>query len=192
MYGDAVGDVAGADHVVGDRNRGRADLTHAFDDQIIDYIRHDRIEAGGRLVEKHNFRIGGDRTRQCYRLLHSAGKFGRAQQRDFWPEPDGCELGERDLSGRRPLHAASSNQTERDILPYAERIEQGAALKQHAEFLHQLFTGAARQPDRLGAVDADRARFGLQQAEDALDQDRFSRTGAADDNEALAAAAVDV
>ena len=48
------------------------------------------------------------------------------------------------------------------------------------------------QPDRLDAVDADRSRLGMQQAEDALDQNRFSGARAADDDEALAAAAVDV
>ena len=127
-------------------------------------------------------------TRFCIPPESSAG----AQQRDFRPEPDGRELGERDLSGRRPLHAAPLDQTERDILPNAKRIEQGAALEQHAEFLHQLLARAARQPDRLGAVDADRSRFGMQQAEDAFDQNRFSGAGAADDDEALAAAAVDI
>src|SRR5207237_6929877 len=96
------------------------------------------------------------------------------------------------FSCRRPLHAASLDQTKRDILPYAERIEQGAALEQHAKFLQQLLTGGAAQPDCLGAVNADRSCLGMQQAEDALDQNRFSGARTADDDEALAAGAVDV
>jgi hypothetical protein len=124
--------------------------------------------------------------------LHSAGKFGRAQERHFRPKPDGRELGESDLPGRRPFHAAPVYQTERDILPNIERIEQGAALEEHAEFLQQAFSGGVRQSDRLGAIYADRTRFGMQQAEDALDQNRFSRARPADHDKALAAAAVDL
>ena len=84
------------------------------------------------------------------------------------------------------------DQTERDILPDGERIEQSAALEQHAEFLQQPLAGGALQSDSLGAVNADRSLLGTQQAKDALDENRFSGAGTADDDEALAAAAINV
>ncbi len=80
-HGDAVGDLARADHVVGDGKRRGADILHRRDDQIVDHVGHDGIEAGGRLVEEDDLRIGGDGARQADALLHAAGQFGRARDR---------------------------------------------------------------------------------------------------------------
>ena len=73
-----------------------------------------------------------------------------------------------------------------------KRIEQRAALEQHAEFAYQPVAGGAAQPDSLDPVDPDRAGIGPEQADDALDQHRFAGAGAADDDETLAGAAGDI
>ena len=127
-------------------------------------------------------------TRFCMPPDSSAGRNAATSG----TEPDRGELLQRDVARLRPRHAAPLDQAERDILPYAERIEQRAALEQHAEFAHQPVAGGAAQPDRLDAVDPDRAGIGPEQAEDALDQHRFAGAGAADDDEALAGAAGDI
>ncbi len=44
-------------HVVGDRERGGAEVGDAGADQVVDHVGHDRIEAGGRLVEEHDLRL---------------------------------------------------------------------------------------------------------------------------------------
>src|SRR5262249_36708150 len=125
-------------------------------------------------------------------LLHAARQFGRAQHRDLGVKADRGELLHRDVARLRPRDAPALDQPERDIFPDAQRIEQRRALEQHAELAHQLGPRAAAQTDRVGAVDADRPRIRVQQAEDAFEQNRFSRAGAADDDEALAAAAGDI
>ena len=45
-----------------DGHGGGPHLDHDFADQGIDHAGHDRIEAGGRLVEKDDFRLGGNRA----------------------------------------------------------------------------------------------------------------------------------
>ena len=38
---------------------------HAFNDQVVDHVAHDRIQSGGRFVEENDFRFGGDRPGQA-------------------------------------------------------------------------------------------------------------------------------
>ena len=65
-----------ARHVVGDGDGGAAEAFHAIDDQPVDHRAHDRVEAGGRLVEEHDRRFRGDGAGQGHALLHAAGEFG--------------------------------------------------------------------------------------------------------------------
>ena len=114
---------------------GDAEILHRGDDQIVDDVGHDRIEAGGRLVEEDDLRIGGDGARQADALLHAAGKFGRRKiarrrrrGRPWRVSRSRCRLR---LAAR---HAAALDQTEGDILPDRQAVEQRRALEQHAEF----------------------------------------------------------
>src|SRR3954468_19910410 len=50
-HGDAVGDLAGADHVMSYGKRRGADIAHRGDDQVVDDVGHDRVKTRGRLVE---------------------------------------------------------------------------------------------------------------------------------------------
>src|SRR5262249_35410399 len=180
------GNPARADHVVRDRNRRRADASHRFDDEPVDDVRHDRIEPRRRLVEEDDLGFGSNRAGKRDALLHAARQLGRAQARNLGAEADRGEFFESDLVGVGARHAAPLHKAEGDILPDAQRIEEGAPLKQHAEFTHQSFAPAAAQPDRFLAVNANRSRLGPHDAEDALDQHRFAGAGAADNDEALA------
>src|SRR6266550_1112992 len=185
QHRDAVGNPARADHVVSDRNRRRAELAHRADDQPVDDIGHDRVEAGGRLVEEHDLGLGGDRAGERDPLLHPARQLGRAQRRDFRAEADGGKFFERDLARCGAIHTAALDEAKGDVFPDAQRIEQRAALKQHAEFAHDLLAPAAAQPDGFRAIDSNRSGLGPHDPEDTLDQHRFSGARAADDDEAL-------
>src|SRR6185312_6133327 len=191
-HGDAVGDLARARHVMRDRDRGRAEILDAFDDEIVDYIAHDRIEAGGRLVEDDDLGLGGDGAGEANALLHAARQLGWTQLADFGAKPDRAELFQRDVFGYAAIHAAALDQAESDILPDAQRIEQRRALEQHAEFLHQRFAMAARQRRDFLSVDLDRAGIGIDQAEDAFDGDGFARARAADDDDAFLMADIEI
>src|SRR5207244_2830644 len=99
---------------------------------------------------------------------------------------DRREFLQRDLARLGTRHAAPLDQAEGDVFPDPQRIEQRAALEQHAEFAHQRLARLAPQPDRLLAIDANRAAIGPHQPEDSLDQHRFADPRAADHDEALA------
>ena len=88
-----------AGHVVGDRERGGAEALDAVDDQIVDDVGHDRVEAGGRLVEEDDLGIGGDGAGEAHPLLHAARQLGRIELADLGAEPDLAELGDGDLPG---------------------------------------------------------------------------------------------
>ena len=169
-------------------------LAHAFDDQIVDDVGHDRIEAGGRLVEEDDLGLGGDGARQADALLHAARQFGRPQLGRLRGRARPRASFSIAISLRlRARHAAALDQAERDILPDAAANRTARALEQHAEFAASaLRARRARSAGDLLAVDLDRAGIGLEQAEDAFDQHRFAGARAADDDEALAGAAVEI
>ena len=111
---------------------------HAFDDQVVDDVGHDRVEAGGRLVEEDDLGLGGDGAGQRHALLHAAGELGRAELAD---------LGRRARPRRASASAISRACGARHAAPWIrpkatfsqtrQRIEQRAALEQHAELAHQ-------------------------------------------------------
>src|SRR5690606_7028272 len=83
------------------------------------------------------------------------------------------------------LHAVALHQPEGDVAPHGQAVEQGRALKQHAKFVERPAAGLAALADDVLAIHQDFARLGPQDAEDALEQNRFAGAGAADDDEAL-------
>ena len=146
------------DHVMGDRERGGAHILHRGDDQIVDDVGHDGIEARGRLVEEDDLRIGGDGARQAHALLHAAGQFRRAtDRRHRWPRPTLASFSMAMSRALRARHAAALDQAEGDILPDRQAVEQRRALKQHAEFLqHRVARARRADAGHVLAIDQDR------------------------------------
>jgi hypothetical protein len=60
--------------------------------------------------------------------------------------------------------ARALQQTERDVLPDQERVEQGAALEQHAELVEQFLALAAALAPHVLAIDEDLAGIGRDHA----------------------------
>ena len=167
-HGDPVGDLADAGHVVGDRQGSGAKLLDAAADQIVDDIGHDRIEAGGRLVEEDDLGLAGDCPGEADALLHAARELGGEQIGRLGHETDAAQCLDGDLFGLGALDGVTGHQAEGDVFPDRQAVEQSTALKQHAELAADLFDGAARGADHLGAIDADRASIRLHQAEHAF------------------------
>src|SRR5213595_78456 len=101
------------------------------------------------------------------------------------PRPTAASFFERDLARCGAIHTAALDEAKGDVFPDAQRIEQRAALKQHAEFAHDLLAPAAAQPDGFRAIDSNRSGLGPHDPEDTFDQYRFPGARAADDDEAL-------
>ena len=96
---------ARARHVVRDRDRGAAEPLDAIDDQPVDHRAHDRVEAGGRLVEEQDVGLGGDGAGQADALLHAAGELRRREVADAGGEPD---LGQHVAGAARAPRRASA------------------------------------------------------------------------------------
>ena len=165
----------------------------AFHDQLVDHVGHDRIEAGGRLVEEDDLRLAR-RWRGPARRASACRRTAPTERARRFPAPRPTlrELGERHLPGLGRRHAVALDQSEGDVLPDAQRVEQGAALEQHAELAHHVGALAIAEAGRLLAVDLDRAAVGPHQAEDAFQQHRLAGARAADHDDRFAGRDVEV
>ena len=177
---------------MGDRKGGGAHLAGGFDDQVVDDVGHDRVQPGSWLVEEDNFRIGSDGPGQADPLLHAAGKFRWRQVAHFAAQAHLGQLADGDLPGFHAGCLFFRQQPEGDIFPHRQAVEQGAALKQHAELAVDLFPGGGGHANHFLAIHLDTTLVGLQQAQDALQHYRFTGARAADDNHGFAHAHVQV
>jgi hypothetical protein len=154
------GDFARARHVVRDRERGDAEILHGRDDQIVDHVGHDGIEAGGRLVEEDDFRIGRDGARQPTRFcMPPDNSDGESAPLPARGPP--CELFDRDVARLLARHAAALDQAEGDVLPDRQAVEQRRALEQHAEFRSIASRARPRQRVTSCAVDENLPSSGV-------------------------------
>lgn len=184
QHGDPVGDLGGADHVVGDRYRGQRHLVPKVDDQIVDLVGHDGIQPGGGLVVEDVFRVHGDGPGQPHPLLHPAGELGRhqaagaghAHQLQLFIDDAGYLLGRifRMLLEPQP-----------HVLGHRQRIEQGRPLKQHTQALPQGEQFIFSDMGQLGAVNFDGSLIRLHQPDDMAQQDALAAARPADDHHGL-------
>ena len=178
---------------MGDGKGGGADPAGGLHDQVVDYVGHDRVQAGGRFVEENDFRVGGDGARQRHALQHAAGKLGGIKIADLGAESDLGQLGGGDLFCLVAVDTLLREKAERDVFPDGQAVEQRRALEQHAEFLVDAFPIPCRNADHLFAVDLDAAaRVRRQETEHAFDQDRFAGARTADDDQRFADAHVQI
>ena len=184
-HGDAVGNLARADQIVGDRQRRCAGVFHGVDDEIVDDVRHDRIETGGRFVEEDDLGIGGHGARQPDALLHAAGEFCGTQFTDFRTQTDLGKFFHGNVACLAALHAASLDQAKRNVLPHIQAIEESRPLKQHAEFSQVGFARIAAKSRHRLSIHQNLARVGAQESEHAFDHHRFAAAGAADHHQRL-------
>src|SRR5439155_1173950 len=78
--------------------------------------------------------LSGGGAGKAHALLHAAGKLGRPQLGHFRPKTHLRQLVDGDVLRFCPWHSPALNQTEGDIFPDRQTVEQRGALEQHAEF----------------------------------------------------------
>ena len=109
-------------------------LLAGADDQLVDDVAHDRVEAGGRLVVEQHFGVHGQRPGQADALPHAAGKLGRRLAEHAVGQPD-----LRQAARRRSASIFSAacwlilSQRKRDVLGDGHAVEQRGVLKHEAE-----------------------------------------------------------
>ncbi len=87
-HDDPVRHFAGRVHVVRDHDAGHRIARSGAQDQLVDHVAHDRVEAGGGLVVEHHFGIHGQGPGQADAFAHAAGQFRRLLLDDAFRQPD--------------------------------------------------------------------------------------------------------
>ena len=156
-------------------------MLDAIHHQAVDHRAHDRVQAGGRLVEEHDVGLGGDGAGQRDALLHAAGQFRRVKLADAGGEADlGEEVGG---AGGGPRARGSLRCASRPKATFSQtgRLSNSAPFWNSMPIRERAASAlVAGQRQDILAVDLDAAGVGLDQAEDAFQQHRLAGAGAAD------------
>src|SRR5678810_911167 len=148
-HGDAMAHLVGAGQIVRDHDAGDLELAGKLDDEIVDHIRHDGIEASGGLVIQYALRIHGDGARKADAFLHSPRELRGHLAADAF-EPDHAQLFIADLRDLLVGLFGVLADREPDVLRHRQRIEERSALKDHTNCL--LYTSPSprdRQKSRM-------------------------------------------
>ena len=187
---DAVGDVAGEAHLVGDDDHRHAALGELLHD--VEHAAHELgVERRGDLVEEHHVRVHRQRAGDGHALLLAAGELRRevvdavaeAHLRQAARSAIALGLGLGAL--QHPLLR------EHHVALGGEVREQVEALEHHADLLAHLVDVRLGVVD-LGVLEPDLAARGLLETVDAAQQRRLARAGRAEDDDDLALVDVDV
>ena len=170
---------------MGDAKRRCPDHLRDVDDQVIDDVRHNGVEAGGRFVEEYNLGIRGDGAGQADTLLHAARQFAGEEIANLRPKADVGQFLNGNIAGLRAAGALLGQQTEGDIFPDRQAVKEGGTLEQYAETPIDLFPVPSAHVEDVCTVDLDAAGVRFQQAEDAFKCHRFAGARSADDHHRL-------
>jgi len=132
QHDNAVADLVGAVHVVGYDHTGHFQLSLQLQNEFVDNIRGDRIQAGRRLVVQNDFRIQGDRAGQGDTFFLPAGQRCRIIVLKS-VHPDQCQLLLNQLVQRFVIgdFVMLANR-EGNVFINRQAVEQGAHLKTKA------------------------------------------------------------
>src|ERR1041385_1455891 len=183
-HGELVAHRERALHVVRDDDARDAELLLEPGDEVVHPRRVDGIQARRGLVVQDDFGANGDRARQRDALLHAARQV-------CWPH----QLDTRKAHElERPRHALVDLllahlvaevllEAVRDVVPHVERVEESAALEEHGDALPEHAELLGPHFRHFVAVELDRARVRLQEADEHLQHDAFADSGTADDRQ---------
>ena len=101
QHGDRVGDPEDLGDLVTHHDGGEVELPVEIEDQVVDGVDENRIEARRRLVEEDDLGLGDERARDRDALAHAARDLGRV----LGPHALEPHLGEPRLDPLRDLRA---------------------------------------------------------------------------------------
>jgi hypothetical protein len=125
----AVGDLAGGVHVVRDDHAGDAGPPPHFEDQLVDHVGHDRIEAGGRLVVEHEQRVEGEGPGEAGPLPHAARELDRLLGEHGSRQPDLVDERLHDAADLRLGQPGVLAERKGDVVEDRQAVEQRGALE---------------------------------------------------------------
>ena len=171
---------------------GQSRTLFQAEDKIVEGRGADRIEPGGRLVEKQNIRVESERTGQSGTLAHAPGQLGGIFVAGLRRQSDQGYLHGRDLLDERLGHPTMLAYRHRDILGHRERAEERAVLKQDPASLLETPAFAERELRHFLPEDLDGPGIRPSEPDDAAQENRFARAGTADDTEHFASQHVEI
>src|SRR5579872_480388 len=130
---EAIADHKRALQIMRHYHRGEPEPRLEAADHLIDFVRDEWIESGGRLVIEHRFWLQREGSRQRDALLHAAGKFRREKLRDIVVQLDHLEDFVHAPPDARLIALAVLANRIADVAEYAQRIEQCAELEYHRD-----------------------------------------------------------
>lgn len=153
-------------------------------DHTEDHVLADGVLAGSGLVEKHDLRVGDERTRQRNPFLHPAGKLRRVLVRhlgefrllDAGHDP----LGDLPLAEVRRLF-----EWKRNVLEHGHRVEERVVLKEVADVAPVPVPFTTFHVVHGRAVKEDHALVRLQEADDVFEEHALSGAALSDDGRDL-------
>jgi len=190
--GDAVGNLPQQVKVVSDHDYGQAEQVAQLEHEFVDAAGAVRVEAGGRFVEKQQFRVECQRAGQRRPLHHAAAQFGRILCADLRLETGHGELPRRDFIDQRVCKTGVLAQRQADIIVYRKRAEQAAMLEHHPPALAQREGFFLSERLEVCAEHSNRAGVRALQQDHFAQQRRFARAAAANQREYLRAAHFEV
>ncbi len=161
-------------------------------DQFVDDVGHDRVEAGGRLVVQHDFGIECQGAGQAYAFLHAAGELSGFFQLGGGGKADFLEALADDVADLRLVEAALLAQAEGDVVVDREAVEQGGALEEKTEAEALLGQVVVAQVGQAFAVEDHGPRRGPQQGDHEFEENGLAAPAFADDDDSLPARDVEI
>ena len=178
--GDVVADAEHGIHIVCVDHSGDVVLASDVVDQLVDEDGGLRIEARVGFVAEEVFGIERDGAGDCYSFLHTAREFGG----HFLM----CSL--EAYAFQAEIHAfaylshclvAEHTEGKAHVFFHRHRVEEGRALKEHADFLANLLHLIVLQFCDVAPIVEDFPLLGLMKADEAFEQHGLARTGLPDD-----------
>ena len=171
---------------MGDHDHGQAEAALEPADQPVERRRADRVEAGGRLVQKQDLRVEGERAGKTGALAHATRQLGRKLMAGVARQADQGQLECGQLLEQRLGQLQAFAPRRLDVLGDGQRAEQGAVLEQHPLPRLQGVSLRLTEPPDVVPEHLDLATLRPQQPENVAQQDRLARARAADHPEHLA------
>ncbi len=149
---EVVADVEDAGQLVRHHDDGGPETVAQLEDQVVEPLRADRIEAGRGLVEEQDVGIERHGARQTGALAHAAADLGRIESLEP-AQPDQRQFQRHQFGDLGGAEFCVFVQRQRHVLGQRHRAPQRAALEQHAETPADLHAPlGSRGPEALAVV----------------------------------------
>ncbi len=183
---DAIGDLIGALHIVGNNDCSNAELALKFENKLIDDVRANRIQSRCRLVVEQYFRIQCDSAGQGHAFALAAGEIGgKVVLKSV--EANHSKLGLDQVFDLAPVpDAAVLADGEYYVVKDAQTVEEGSTLKEEAVVCADMIEIPLAEIVNTLILIVDLARGGTQKCDQVLYQYGLAAAAGANDYRSLA------